>query len=144
MAITASSPPCVKFRSSITYVNPQTGERIILPIIPSIQSANRHTEARQCAFPKRRVPQYKVSIYLLTPNILKSTRRLMQRLPGTYQTPGPEEGYQYNASLSRHHLSANNCTSPEFERTMFGAYVLFPYHNEEEYQQHKFYAALER
>lgn len=31
-----------------------------------------------------------------------------------------------------------------YERKMFGAYVLFPYHDEEEYQNHRFYQSIEQ
>lgn len=30
-----------------------------------------------------------------------------------------------------------------FEKTMFGAYVLFPYDNEQEYKEHRFYKSIE-
>ena len=30
-----------------------------------------------------------------------------------------------------------------FEKTMFGAYILFPYDNEEEYKQHRFYKSID-
>ena len=30
-----------------------------------------------------------------------------------------------------------------FEKTMFGAYVLFPYNNEDEYSRHRFYRSIE-
>ena len=36
-----------------------------------------------------------------------------------------------------------NGASP-FERTMFGAYVLFPYSNEEEYRNHRFFQSIEK
>jgi hypothetical protein len=36
-----------------------------------------------------------------------------------------------------------NGASP-FERTMFGAYVLFPYSNEEEYRNHRFYQSIDK
>ncbi|WP_240353222.1 MULTISPECIES: nuclease domain-containing protein [Cohnella] len=31
----------------------------------------------------------------------------------------------------------------ELERSMFGAYVLFPYHDEEKFREHKFYKSIE-
>lgn len=31
-----------------------------------------------------------------------------------------------------------------YERTMFGAYVLFPYANKEEYRNHKFFESIEK
>jgi len=31
-----------------------------------------------------------------------------------------------------------------YERTMFGAYVLFPYHDEKEYEKHRFYQSIDQ
>ena len=40
-----------------------------------------------------------------------------------------------NADLFENHKSINNC--------IFGAFVLFPYDNEEEFKEHKFYKSIE-
>lgn len=59
------------------------------------------------------------------------------------KTPGPEVDdintmHRYRDAIVYHHGA-----SP-FERTMFGAYVLFPYTNEEEYRHHRFFESIDK
>lgn len=59
------------------------------------------------------------------------------------KTPGPEVDdintmHRYRDAIVYHHGA-----SP-FERMMFGAYVLFPYKNEDEYRQHRFYQSIDQ
>ena len=59
------------------------------------------------------------------------------------KTPGPEVEdintmHRYRDAIVYHHG-----ISP-FERTMFGAYVLFPYANEEEYRHHRFFESIDK
>ncbi|WP_050615530.1 restriction endonuclease-like protein [Bacillus testis] len=58
-----------------------------------------------------------------------------------YQTPGPMEDdintmHRYRDSI----VAAND---GPYERTAFGAYVLFPWHDETEYKQHHFYQSVD-
>lgn len=59
------------------------------------------------------------------------------------KTPGPEVDdintmHRYRDAIVYHYGN-----SP-FERTMFGAYVLFPYANEEEYRHHRFFESIDK
>ncbi|MFB9274157.1 DUF2357 domain-containing protein [Cohnella cellulosilytica] len=61
-----------------------------------------------------------------------------------YSTPGPQEEdintmHRYRDAI----VYESNGDRQQFERTMFGAYVLFPYSNEEEYREHPFYRSIE-
>ncbi|CAM4447773.1 restriction endonuclease-like protein [Paenibacillus tarimensis] len=65
---------------------------------------------------------------------------------GTYKTPGPQEEdintmHRYRDAIV--YQASREQGQPEAERTMFGAYVLFPYPNEEEYRAHDFYRSIE-
>ena len=90
-----------------------------------------------------------------------------------YKTPGPQEEdintmHRYRDAIVYQSVSAasegaqtaggkeelnsvdrdrNTSVSPKYaspyERTMFGAYVLFPYRNQEEYKQHRFYKSID-
>jgi predicted component of viral defense system (DUF524 family) len=58
------------------------------------------------------------------------------------KTPGPEVDdintmHRYRDAIV---LTKN---APLYERSLFGAYVLFPYHDEEEYKDHRFYRSIE-
>jgi len=61
-----------------------------------------------------------------------------------YVTPGPQEEdintmHRYRDAI----VYESGGDRQQFERTMFGAYVLFPYSNEEEYRDHSFYRSIE-
>lgn len=74
--------------------------------------------------------------------------RLNPAEPGTpyYTTynglPGPEEGDINTMHRYRDAIVHAEKDSEEFERTMFGAYVLFPYPDEEKYMGHRFYKSI--
>ena len=75
--------------------------------------------------------------------------RINPALPGTDyynsigHTPGPEIGDINTMHRYRDAIVYRNGASP-FERTMFGAYVLFPYSNEKEYRNHRFYGSIDK
>ena len=74
--------------------------------------------------------------------------RINPALPGTdyqtvYKRPGPEIGDINTMHRYRDAIVYRNGVSP-FERSMFGAYVLFPYKNETEYKKHRFYKSIKR
>jgi len=56
--------------------------------------------------------------------------------------PGPEEGDINTMHRYRDAIVHAEKDSEEFERTMFGAYVLFPYPDEEKYREHHFYKSI--
>ena len=58
-------------------------------------------------------------------------------------TPGPETDDINTMHRYRDAIVYHNGADP-YERTMFGAYVLFPYANKEEYRNHKFYESIEK
>ena len=59
-----------------------------------------------------------------------------------YHQPGPKED-DINTMRYRDAIVYQNGVSP-YERTMFSAYVLFPYHNEEEFRHHRFYKSIDQ
>ncbi|TYP69633.1 restriction endonuclease-like protein [Paenibacillus methanolicus] len=60
-----------------------------------------------------------------------------------YKLPGPEEDDINTMHRYRDAIVYMDTQSRELERSMFGAYVLFPYHNEEQFRQHQFYKSIE-
>ncbi|MNI38936.1 hypothetical protein D3C73_930980 [compost metagenome] len=60
-----------------------------------------------------------------------------------YRMPGPEEDDINTMHRYRDAIVYSEGQEKEFERSMFGAYVLFPYHNEEQFQEHQFYKSVE-
>ena len=76
--------------------------------------------------------------------------RLNPAEPGTpyYATynglPGPEESDINTMHRYRDAIVHEEKDSKDFERTMFGAYVLFPYPDEEQYKDHRFYKSIKK
>ena len=60
-----------------------------------------------------------------------------------YKTPGPQEDDINTMHRYRDAIVYQSGASP-YERTMFGAYVLFPYKNENEYKNHHFFESIEK
>jgi predicted component of viral defense system (DUF524 family) len=60
-----------------------------------------------------------------------------------YKLPGPEESDINTMHRYRDAIVYEERSGKAMERSMFGAYVLFPYHDEEEYREHKFYKSIE-
>lgn len=61
----------------------------------------------------------------------------------TGTTPGPKEEDINTMHRYRDAIVYHNGANP-YERMMFGAYVLFPYGNEEEYSHHHFYESIKK
>lgn len=59
-----------------------------------------------------------------------------------YKQPGPVEE-DINTMHRYRDAIVYSEGGQELERSMFGAYVLFPYHDEQNYQEHKFYKSIE-
>ncbi|MFP4978266.1 DUF2357 domain-containing protein [Paenibacillus sp. CN-4] len=60
-----------------------------------------------------------------------------------YGQPGPEEDDINTMHRYRDAIVYHEKGSGEYERSMFGAYVLFPYPDEERYKTHRFYKSIE-
>ncbi|MBH5320896.1 restriction endonuclease-like protein [Paenibacillus sp. GSMTC-2017] len=60
-----------------------------------------------------------------------------------YKIPGPEEDDINTMHRYRDAIVYTDIKSRELERSMFGAYVLFPHHNEEQFREHRFYKSIE-
>ncbi|MEK5234763.1 nuclease domain-containing protein [Paenibacillus sp. FSL L8-0470] len=61
----------------------------------------------------------------------------------TYGQPGPEEDDINTMHRYRDAIVYQEKGTGEYERSMFGAYVLFPYPDEERYKAHHFYKSIE-
>ncbi len=80
--------------------------------------------------------------------IFDAKYRIDPALKGTYyyqaidQHPGPKVDDINIMHRYRDAIVSGKGEHP-YERTMFGAYVLFPYNNEEDYKNHRFYKSIE-
>ncbi|WP_307719841.1 restriction endonuclease-like protein [Paenibacillus kobensis] len=60
-----------------------------------------------------------------------------------YSHPGPEEDDINTMHRYRDSIVFQEKGSTEYERSMFGAYVLFPYSDEEKFKEHRFYRSID-
>lgn len=60
-----------------------------------------------------------------------------------YKQPGPEEDDINTMHRYRDAIVYEDSQGKELERSMFGAYVLFPYHDEERFREHRFFKSIE-
>jgi len=133
----------VKGRGSrVKYRNPINGESITLSYNPKEIDVPTITQR-----PDNILTLEKRGANIQYEYVFDAKYRLNPALPGTdyYSSishkPGPEVDDINTMHRYRDAIVYRNGAKP-FERIMFGAYVLFPYNNEEEYQQHRFYESI--
>lgn len=132
--------------SEVRYRNSYSGERIVLSYNP-----------RETGLPT--VPQRPYNVLTLTKDgmedgsltyryIFDAKYKIDPAVEGSYyynvisHTPGPREEDINTMHRYRDAIVSEN-GARDYERTMFGAYVLFPYADEETYRKHKFYKSIE-
>ena len=131
-------------RSRVKYRNPVNGEVITLSYNPKETELPTGTQR-----PDNVLNLRKKGADIDYEYVFDAKYRINPALPGTdyYETishkPGPEVGDINTMHRYRDAIVYQNGASP-YERTMFGAYVLFPYSNEEEYRHHRFYESISK
>lgn len=131
-------------RSRVKYLDPKTGEYITLSYNPKAIHVPTVTQR-----PDNVLSLKKKGAETEYEYVFDAKYRINPSLPGTdyhqniSATPGPEVDdintmHRYRDAIVYHHDA-----SP-FERTMFGAYVLFPYANEAEYSHHRFFESIDK
>lgn len=130
--------------SNVIYKNPHNGELIEIsynPLSVNIPTVSQRPDNILSISKRRSKNKYKYIFdakYRINPAAEGSRYKL------TYNTSGPEEDDINTMHRYRDALVYEGSTRPDFERTMFGAYVLFPYSNEEEYINHQFYKSIDK
>lgn len=130
--------------SRVKYRNPLNGEIITLSYNPQISENPTGTQR-----PDNVLKLQKKGTDVEYEYVFDAKYRVNPALPGTdYYTsvshlPGPEVSDINTMHRYRDAIVYRNGASP-YERTMFGAYVLFPYSNEDEYTKHRFYESIKK
>ncbi len=142
---TGLSVSLIKGKSSrVKYRDRKTGEVITLSYNPkevNVPTVTQRPDNVLCLRKKGADTEYEY--------VFDAKYRINPSAPGTDyhehidRTPGPEVDdintmHRYRDAIVYHHG-----VSP-FERMMFGAYVLFPYANEEEYRHHRFFESIDK
>ena len=128
--------------SKITFLNTKTGERIYLAYNPS-EIATQTVSQR----PDNVLELEKRGAGSAYKYVFDAKYRIEMSPDGQYypdDKPGPKVD---DINTMHRYRDAIVYENPEsrftFEKTMFGAYILFPYADEEEYQNHRFYKSIE-
>lgn len=130
--------------SRVKYRNPTNGETITLSYNPKETETPTGTQR-----PDNVLTLEKKGAKVNYEYVFDAKYRINPALPGTdyYQSishqPGPEVGDINTMHRYRDAIVYQSGASP-YERKMFGAYVLFPYHNEAEYRSHRFFESIRK
>lgn len=131
-------------RSRVKYRNPVNGELITLSYNPKETELPTGTQR-----PDNVLKLQKMGADTAYEYVFDAKYRINPALPGTdyygtiSQCPGPEVG-DINTMHRYRDAIVYQSGAFQYERTMFGAYVLFPYSNEEEYRHHRFYESINK
>ena len=134
----------IKGRSSkVKYYNPKTKEIITLSYNPNERSGPTVSQK-----PDNVLALKKQGSEVNYEYVFDAKYKINPALPGSayqkiYSTPGPQDTDINTMHRYRDAIVSQNYDHI-YERQMFGAYVLFPYQDEEEYKNHKFYRSIER
>lgn len=131
-------------KASVTYENPQNGERFTILYNPTITGLPTVSQR-----PDNILSLKKHKSKIKYEYIFDAKYRVNPALEGSsykeaYQTPGPEEDDINTMHRYRDAIVQDSIQGNDFERTMFGAYVLFPYADIDEYRNHKFYQSIDK
>ncbi|PWV98526.1 hypothetical protein DFQ01_11736 [Paenibacillus cellulosilyticus] len=138
-------------RAKVDYENPNNGERFTL-YYNALPSEDQHKEPPTLAQRPDNVltlhkhdglGQSKVYKY-----VFDAKYRINPAFEGSwyqrqYGQPGPEEDDINTMHRYRDSIVYQEKGSTEYERSMFGAYVLFPYADEEKFRTHRFYRSID-
>lgn len=135
---------CKGKKASVTYENPENGEKFTVsynPIFSKLPTAAQKPDNVLSLEKHRSKIKYEY--------IFDAKYRINPALEGTkyredYNQPGPEEDDINTMHRYRDAIVHDALQRPDFERTMFGAYVLFPYKDLEGYKKHIFYESIDK
>lgn len=131
--------------SKVKYINPSNGENITLSYNPkSIVPTSAQKPDNVLSIEKRVASSKQEYKY-----VFDAKYRINPALPGTsykesYNSPGPQEDSINTMHRYRDAIVFETKSDETFKRSMFGAYVLFPYGNEKEYISHNFYKSINK
>ncbi|WP_223070239.1 restriction endonuclease-like protein [Paenibacillus caui] len=134
-------------KARMEYRNPRTGEVFILHY-NALPSKDVSPTLPQCpdnvlTLKKKDAGREKVYKYIFDAKYRLNPAYEDDNYFRSYRAPGPIEEDINTMHRYRDAIVSMDDSSKEFERSMFGAYVLFPYHDEERFKEHQFYKSIE-
>ncbi len=133
-------------RSKVSYLNRINGEQFSLSYNQSYDTKNKQLPT---------LSQKPDNVLSLTKGkkkyeyIFDAKYKINEAAQGSdyfskYKGPGPQEEDINTMHRYRDAIVCNNDDRESYERTMFGAYVLFPYSNQERYKEHHFFKSIDK
>lgn len=135
-------------KASVTFRNPRNGETFTL-YYNSLPSDNTEDWPTLSQRPDNVFTLKKRDSSIEYRYVFDAKYRLNPAYEGTsyhrsYGMPGPEEDDINTMHRYRDAIVYRERATGEYERSMFGAYVLFPYADEERFQEHRFYRSIRK
>jgi uncharacterized protein len=138
-------------KSRVTYQNPQNGEKFTLYYnsMPPMGRRNGDKVPTLEQKPDNVLSLNKHESKVPYSYVFDAKYRLNPAYPGTYygdsyRTPGPEVEDINTMHRYRDAIVYQDAARNQYERSMFGAYVLFPYHDQDEFEEHHFYKSIKK
>lgn len=128
--------------SRVEYLNPFNGEKIELSYNPRVTSLPTISQKPDNVLSlSKRENGHKYEY------VFDAKYRINMASPGSdyardFKSPGPELDTINAMHRYRDAIVCGNGMDKPYERRMYGAYVLFPYDNETEYMNHKFFESI--
>ena len=133
--------------SEVKYYNPNTDEVITLSYNPKKEGIPTITQKPDSVLSLEKKTVNRDGRKIKYEYIFDAKYRVNPALEGTdyykwiSHSPGPEVD-DINTMHRYRDAIVHKSGAETYERTMFGAYVLFPYREEEDYRSHKFYKSI--
>ena len=128
--------------SKVVYLNPKNGEKIVLSYNPQVQSLPTVAlKPDNVLSLSKRESKHKYE-YIFDAKYRINIAEKGSDYARSFKTPGPEIDTINAMHRYRDAIVCGDGKDLPYERRMFGAYVLFPYNNEEEYKNHQFYDSI--
>ncbi|WP_308637854.1 restriction endonuclease-like protein [Paenibacillus silvisoli] len=132
-------------KAKVVYRNPKNGEEFTLYYNTLPLGEKTHTVAQR---PDNVLTLKKNDSKTVYKYVFDAKYRLDPAYEGTpysrnYKIPGPEESDINTMHRYRDAIVCEEERGDGIERSMFGAFVLFPYHDEEQYKEHRFYKSIQ-
>jgi len=129
--------------SNITYKNPANNEKFTLSYNSLVGDLPTLSQK-----PDNILKLQKIGSQIEYEYVFDAKYRINPAFDGSnyaknYGTPGPEEDDINTMHRYRDSIVHKYSSELRYSRKIFGAYVLFPYNNEEEYKNHRFFKSIE-
>ncbi|MFD1886885.1 DUF2357 domain-containing protein [Paenibacillus wenxiniae] len=137
-------------RSRMEYRHPRTGERFVLYYNSAPDRASSPTLAQRpdnvLSLSKQDAGEQKTYNFIFDAKYRLHVAEEGSAYRAMYRQPGPQEDdintmHRYRDAMV-HRIGASAEQQERYERTMYGAYVLFPYGDEQQYREHHFYKSI--